>query len=398
MLRTKSWHQAQQGGRVTTRHARRLVVVAAGVLTLSVLPAVPGLSIGADAGQSGATTVTPSVGSHARASRTLHRFGTVRVTGAFNVNGAGTNVDTLAFWRARKPSKSLMFVSSKGQPLVEVWRYPFDSASSERAPLRHSCLSATDRSATNGLVVDQESDLLYVASSFSPNVCVFSLPDLTRVRTITSGSTYGREPNLALLTRRNGSKRLYVSDDSVVHVHRARSGRKVSDFVPKKGLETMWGDSARHVLYIPDENGRSGVYAYRPNGTPYVQDGSSVFGGSGVFDADAEGILGFSCPGRPGRGLIVVSDQIDQASVGNDYEVFNRRTWRHLGTVKLRLPDGSGFVHTTDGIGSILQSSRRYRDGLFTAVHDDQSVVGVAWRTIMRAISERSGRPFGCAR
>jgi myo-inositol-hexaphosphate 3-phosphohydrolase len=322
------------------------------------------------------------------------------VTAAFNVEGAGVNVDTIGFWQAPRASKSLMFVTSKDRSLVEVWRYPFSTAGSERAPLRHRCLRAAAGSATNGVVVDQRSDLLYVASNFSRNVCVFSLPDLAHRRTIRSGATYGLEPNLALLTKRNGSQRLYVSDDSVVHVHNARTGRKLSQFRPARQLETMWADRARQVVYIPDEGGRSGVYAYRPNGTPYEWRGRSKFGNRQIFDADAEGIVGYTCParrtGRPGAGLIVVSDQIDSASAGNDFEVFNRRTWRHLGTVKLRLPRGAGFVHNTDGIGSVRQSVPRYRGGLFTAVQDDRSVVGVQWRTIMRTISERTGRPFGC--
>jgi myo-inositol-hexaphosphate 3-phosphohydrolase len=378
-------------------------MVALGAATPSAaLGADPAQSLAAGTAGAGATVSTLAAGGHERRSRSLHRFGKVTVTGAFNVEGAGVNVDTIAFWRAPKTSKSLMLVSSKDRSLVEVWRYPFSSAASQRAPLRHRCLRATAGSATNGVVVDQESDLLYVASNFSRNVCVFSLPDLRHRRTIRSGAAYGLEPNLALLTLRTGSPRLYVSDDSVVHVHHARTGRKLSQFRPRRELETMWGDRARQVLYIPDEGGRSGVYAYRPDGRPYQWKGRDKLGSRRIFDSDAEGILGYSCPGRQpgpgGKGLIVVSDQIDNRAVGNDFEVFNRRTWQHLGTIKLRLPGGSGYVHNTDGIGSVRQLPPRYRGGLFTAVQDDRSVVGVKWSTIMRAISARTGRPFGCRR
>lgn len=326
-------------------------------------------------------------------------FDEVTVMSQFRVAGDGKNVDTIAFWEAPDETDSRMFVTSKNLSLVEVWRYPFSSAADELTALTHSCLRAAADSATNGVLVDQESDLLYVASNRSPNVCVFSLPDLTFRRAITSGVTYGVEPNLALLNLSDGSKRLYVSDDDVVHVHDAATGRKLSRFTPTKGLETMWGDSFYEVLYIPDENDRTGVHAYDPDGSTYERDGQSIFG-DGPFDADAEGILEYTCPtsgwGDEGTGLIVVSDQIDSSSDGNDYEVFNRRTWKHLGKIKLRLPGGTGYVHNTDGIGTTQQASPEYPDGLFVAINDDSDVAGIGWGKIFDAISAETGRAFGC--
>lgn len=332
----------------------------------------------------------------------FHAFGEVTVTAGFEVEGAGTNVDTMAFWEAPDATDSLMFVTSKNASVVEVWSYPFDSATREQRPLTHPCLEAEDDSATNGVVVDQETDLLYVASNFSPNVCVFSLPDMAHRMTITSGDPYGQEPNLALITLADGSKRLYVSDDDVVYVHDPTTGQKLSEFTPDEGLETMWGDDLRQVLYVPDENGRTGVYAYEPDGAPYARNGSTRFGDAGIFESDAEGIIEYVCEPSEGSedppGLIIVSDQIDSATAGNDYEVFDRRTWQHLGTIKLQLPDASGFVHNTDGIGTTQQASPAYRDGVFTAIQDDSSVVGVDWTTIFATISTETGTEFGCAR
>lgn len=326
-------------------------------------------------------------------------FGVATVTADFTAAGAGANVDTIAFWEAPDPSASLMFVSSKNVSLVEVWKYPYASAADQMTPLTSDCLSASVDSATNGVLVDQESDLLYVASNFSPNVCVFSLPDLTLVRTITSGADYGLEPNLALITLPTGEKRLYVSNDRIVYIHDAVTGAKVSQFTPTKGLETMWGDTHDQVLYVPDENSRTGVYAYRPDGTPYSRDGRTVFGDATIFDSDGEGILEYTCPasgvGDDGSGLIVVSDQIDNAVSGNDYEVFDRRSWAHLGTIKLRLPAG-GFVYNTDGIASTQQGSGRYPAGILAAIQDDASVVGVSWSKLLQAISVQTGVTFGC--
>lgn len=328
-------------------------------------------------------------------------FGKVTVRTDHNVDGAGQNVDSIAFWQARRPDRSLMFVTSKDEALVEVWRYPFD-ATSAKAPLTHSCLEHAADSATNGVVVDQRTERLYVASNHSPNVCVFSLPGLTHQRTITSGADYGLEPNLALLHIPDRPTRLYVSDDDVVYVHDAATGRRLTEFEPATAVETMWGDSRAQVLYIPDETGASGVHAYDPDGNPYTRRGSSVLGNGEIFDGDAEGILGYTCSasgGRDnGRGLIVVSDQVDSSSGGNDYEVFDRRTWVHVATLRLRLPQGSGYVAHTDGIASTQQASQQYPRGFFSALHDDTSVAGVGWRRLLEAISAHLDQPFACSR
>lgn len=367
--------------------ALRVLVLAAAIL-LIVLLAV--LVIGRDSDTETAGTTSGS----------FYAFDTVTVASDFNVEGSGKNVDTIAFWDGPTPAESLMFVTSKNESLVEVWRYPFNAPTREAAELTHGCLEASEDSATNGVVVDQEADLLYVASNFSPNVCVFSLPGLEHRMTITSGAVYDLEPNLALLKLPDGSKRLYVSDDTIVHVHDATTGQKLSQFTPAEGLEAMWGDSQAQVLYIPDENDRTGIYAYEPDGTPYRRGGTDVFGDRDIIDSDAEGILEYTCPASgtrdDGNGLIVVSDQIDTASVGNDYEVFDRLTWAHLGTIKLRLPDGGDFVYNTDGIGTTQQASPRYPGGLFTAIQDDTSVAGVGWDKIFDAISAQNGSTFGC--
>ena len=367
--------------------ALRVLVLAAAVL-IPVVLAVFLLGRDTDPETSGTT------------SGSFYAFDTVTVTSDFDVAGRGKNVDSIAFWEGPTADESLMFVTSKNVSLVEVWRYPFNAPASEATALTHDCLEASEDSATNGVVVDQEPDLLYVASNFSPNVCVFSLPDLAHRMTITSGATFDLEPNLAILKLPDGSTRLYVSDDEIVHVHDATTGRKLSQFTPAEGLETMWGDSQAQVLYIPDENDRTGIYAYEPDGAPYLRDGTDVFGGKDIIDSDAEGILEYTCPasGRSdnGNGLIVVSDQIDEGSVGNDYEVFDRLTWTHLGTIKLKLPDDTDFVYNTDGIGTTQQASPRYPGGLFTAIQDDTSVAGVGWDKIFDAISAQKGATFSC--
>ncbi len=389
----------RSGGRVSRRWY--IVIAAAAVLILGAVAAVSGgwITPKHRASPTGSTSALAATRAPSGPG-SLHRFGRVTVKTRFNVAGTGQNVDTIAFWEARTPSRSLMFVTSKNASLVEVWRYPFNSDAAEMTALTHSCLEASADSGTNGVVVDQQSDLLYVASRLSANVCVFSLPDLAHVRTITAGATYGGEPNLALLRLPSGAKRLYVSDDSKVYVHNPTTQKLLGQFTPAKGLETMWGDIYHQVLYIPDENGRTGVYAYTPDGRTYRRQGKNILGNSTIFSSDAEGVLEYTCPasgrGDNGAGLIVVSDQIDSPTAGNDYEVFDRKTWRHLGKIKLRVPRGTGYVYNTDGIGATQQASRQYPGGLFTAVQNDSSVVGVGWKKIFNTISAHTGTRFGC--
>lgn len=332
--------------------------------------------------------------SHAQeASASFFPFNSTTVTVDFNSNGPGSNVDTIAFWEAPIPSDSLMFVSAKSKPLVEVWKYPFTSS---LPALQHSCITTS-----NGLFVDQDTDTLYVSVPYSKNVCVFSLPDLTYLKTITSynETTYGIEPNLTMLSSVSAAKKLYVSNDRTVDIYPVDTG-VVTRFTPTKGLETMWGDNYYQLLYIPDENGKTGVYVYNPDGTIHTRNGVSKFGNNTIFNSDEEGITVYACLGNDladnGSGLIIVSDQITSSTTGNDYEVFDRQTWAYLGKIKLKLATGK-FVYNTDGIASTQQNSSAYPLGLFTAIQNDSSAVGVSWLKIFNEISAVSGRQFGCS-
>jgi hypothetical protein len=310
----------------------------------------------------------------------------VTVTADFEGNGAGRDVDTIAFWEAPDPADALMFVTSKGEDLVEVWVYPY-TAESEQQPLQHECID----DGSNGVVVDQAADLLYVAVRHSLNVCVFQLPALDFVKAMSSGTAYHDEPNLALLDLPDGSQRLYVSDDNIIYIHDPATGELLGDFNPLPGnktLETMIADPLAQVLYVPDENGHDGVYAVNPDGQAYTRNGTTVFGGDDIIDADGEGILIYTCYAEDGSdigsGFIAVSDQIEETSIGNDYEFFDRQTWAYLGKLKLKRPDGD-FVANTDGIASTQQHSDAFAQGLLAAIDDDSAVVGVSWRKILEA-------------
>ncbi len=305
-------------------------------------------------------------------------FGTVTVQPDFEVNGQGINVDSIAFWEAPDPAETRMFVTAKGNQLVEVWQYPF--VNNELAPLTHSSFGAGTRA--NGVVVDQENDRLYVSlSNPASTVSVFSVPQLEFLWEFIRGSVNLKsEPNITLLKHANGQTWAYVSADNIVYIHDAETGAAISQFNPVKGLETLAADHLHQVIYIPDENDMTGIYAYRPDGSPSERNNTNGLGGGGIFQSDAEGILLYTCPSDggsdSGSGLIVVADQ---KSAQTDFEFFDRQTWEHLGTLRVE------GVSNTDGIASIQRPLPDYPLGIFAAVNDDTSTVGVGWDKVLSA-------------
>jgi 3-phytase len=300
----------------------------------------------------------------------LEPFGTISIEPSeieFDAKGDGSNVDSISFWEAPDPAGSLMFVTSKGNPSIEVYQYPF-----------HTQLKTIEcGGASNGVWVDQERDLLYITERDSSNVCAFNVPGLEanvslRFTTLATGDD--SEPNLTMLHLPDGQSRIYVSYDDEVFFHNAETGEALGSFTPSEGLETMYGDDYYQVIYIPDEGDRSGVYAYDQDGNP----AGSSFGDRSIFESDAEGIWVYKCRTNGGsdngEGLIVVADQKDDLT---DFEVFDRKTKAHLGTINI-----SG-VSNTDGIAITQQASPAYPLGLLAVIDDDTSTVGVGWDTIL---------------
>ena len=306
-------------------------------------------------------------------------FGTVSLPVDFTLDGQGSNVDSIAFYEAPDPDDALLFVTSKASQLVEIWRQPF--VGNELTPLTHPSF-AQGSSQVNGIAIDQLTDRLYVAvGSPASTVSTFSLPGLAFAGEFIAGAVDLRaEPNLALLRLDGGGTRLYVSADTVVYVRDASSGADLGSFVPEVGLETMVSDALEQTLHIPDENGGSGIYTYDPDGAPAPAPGANVFGDGGIFQADEEGILLYTCPSHglrdDGRGFFVVSDQ--RASE-TDFEFFDRSSRQHLGTLWL---DG---VSNTDGIASTQRPLPGHPRGLFAAIDNDQTTVGVDWQRILDA-------------
>jgi hypothetical protein len=299
----------------------------------------------------------------------LEPFVSVRIDVAeveFDVDGDGRNVDSIAFWEADDPLASLMLVTSKGNESIEVYQYPY------QAQLRTIACGK----ASNGVLVDQDRDVLYITKRGSGEVCAYNLPALDRNESLSFATAATRdrsEPNLAMLELADGSKRIYVSYDERVYYHHAETGDPLGEFSPSEGLETMYGDDYYQMLYIPDEGGGSGIYLYDQDG----DTAGPMFGDRSIFDSDAEGISVYRClvgDLDEGEGLIVVADQKEDET---DLEVFDRKTKEHLGKINI------AGVNNTDGIAITQQSSPEYPLGLLAVIDDDASTVGVGWDVIL---------------
>lgn len=305
-------------------------------------------------------------------------FGQVQLDPEQVLKGAGENVDSVAFWDAPNPVNSMLFVTGKANRLVEVWKFPF--AGNQQAPLSAPFGSGM----VNGVAVDQHLDLLFVSQARpSSKVFVFQLPGLKLVKTF-SNLPLGDEPNLATFVTPSFDHLLYVTDDHFVYGVDIGSGNVLHKFRPPLAeIETVLGDSVAGVIHVPDEDGRTGIYAFKPDGTPVerCQGGNcSNRYGEGVFSKDAEGIILYQCPsvgvGDDGTGFIVVSDQ---RLSGTQFEVFDRESWDHLGSFKIK------GVSNTDGIASTQRPMPGFPMGVFAAVNDDTSTALVGWDRILSA-------------
>lgn len=306
-------------------------------------------------------------------------FGTVEITADFDVDGAGKDIDTIAFWEAPEPENTLMYVTSKGTPLVEVWKFPFRR--NEQTPLRHSTFG-TGSAEVNGVIVDQHKNLLYVVTSEPVStISVFSCPDGSFVRELNQGRlNLAKEPNLDLYFHDDGRTWLYVTADRIVHIFDTESGDIIGTFSTGTDVETVLADEYWQRVFVPDERGKKGIFVFNPDGTPYTGPQDNPFGADGIFQSDAEGILLYTFAGDDeaddGTGFIVLSDQREDQ---NDYEFFDRQTFQHMGTLRLR------GVSNTDGIASTQKPLPGYPMGLFAAVNNDRTTAGVGWDDIFAA-------------
>lgn len=316
-------------------------------------------------------------------------FGLVEVAPEQRLTGSGVTVDSLAFWEAPAAEETLLLATAKGNGRVMVWRWPFEGP--ELAALQDPHFAG---SSVNGIAVDQVAARAYVSVARpSSSIVAFALPGLQPLGALVAEPIDLRsEPNLAFLTLPDGRRRLYASADDHVYALDPADGSVLGSFATAHAIENLVADDLAQALYFPDETGHRGVFAYRPDGQPFERGGAARFGGDGTFEADAEGIAIYACRGEDGkddgRGLIIVADQKGDAT---DFEVFDRRSWAHLGRLQLT------GVRLTDGVAASSRPLPGQPAGLFAAVDNDAAVVLVGWERIARATGLHCAGPPGGA-
>ncbi|MGD9211826.1 MAG: hypothetical protein PVI90_13670 [Desulfobacteraceae bacterium] len=290
------------------------------------------------------------------------------------LEGAGSNVDSPAFWIGENLSESLLLVTAKGNNMVEIWRYPFNQ---ELDPL-------TFDSEVNGIAVDQANDLLYLTTTDDHKIHVYKLPDCTHVDTFGGGIIGEGENNLALFQRKDGSTLIYVTDDHTISFFDEDFALQGQFSPDVSSMETLVIDEFHEIVYVPEEWGQvgnEGIFAFLPDGTPYSQDGTNRFG-KGHFQGDEEGITIYrildTSGNDTGNGYIIVADQ--QRST-TEFEFFDRKSWGHVGILTI------DSVNNTDGIASTQITFSEYSAGIFAAVDDDTNTIVVGWKDILDAMN-----------
>lgn len=306
-------------------------------------------------------------------------FGEVTLNPDFFLDGQGTNIDSPEFFEADAPENTLLLVSAKGNDLVEVWQFPFRGK--ELSPLKRNSLP-------NGLGIDQDRNLLLIGDADKQKVDVHQLPDLNRLSSFGEKELDSGETNVDVLTLRDGTKQVYVTETNGIDVFDLDNGTFIRSFSPNvESIEEVLADSFHQIIYVPEENGVTSkkypggaITAYHPDGRPYMKNGSNIFG-KGVYSGDGEGITLYVCRNAEkkdtGRGFIIAADQ--GSGTNNGFEFFDRETWRHLGTLIL-----SG-VTLSDGISASSRPFPNYPEGIFTTSNDDKSVAIISWDKISQA-------------
>jgi 3-phytase len=272
---------------------------------------------------------------------------------------AGKNVDSPAIWIAPKPEDSLALLTEKGGGQVMVFKADAKATFVRRfGKLKRP----------NGLAILQnvqigsiKKDLAFVTDRDGDIVHVYSIPDFELVGTFAEKlkepmgiSLYHRQRDnavFAYIVRKFGRDNDKVIRYRITEQQGRITGAREINFGREllTNQETVLVDADRELLYIADEN--------RHEVKVYDLDGKLVTAfGKGHFSAQVEGIALTGC-GK--SGFIIATDQRGVT----EFEVFDRATFEHLGTIRTSL-------RVTDGIALTETSLPDYPRGLFVA-HSD---------------------------
>lgn len=187
------------------------------------------------------------------------------------------------------------------------------------------------------------------------------------------GERYDVVPPLAELSQRVRRFRLRTDGDAVA-AQAAGSFGDTSEEGALRMVESLAGDPAHDRLLIADEataaRRRSTLREYTLAGR---YTGRSLPQGS--FDAEAEGVALWACPG--GGGYWVAVDQLTPLT---RFHLFDRQTLALRGTWQ------GHATANTDGIALDPLPSAAFPGGALYAVHQDRSIAAFDLREVVRAL------------
>jgi 3-phytase len=271
----------------------------------------------------------------------------------------GKNVDSPAIWIAPKPEDSLVLLSEKGSGQVMVFKADAKATFVRRfGKMKRPNGIAILQNAAIGSI---KKDLVFITDRDGDVVHVYSIPDFAPVGAFAEKlkepmgiSLYHRQSDnavFAYIVRKFGK-----ADDKVVRFRITEQNGRVTgareiNFGKEllTNQETILVDAERELLYVADEN-RHEVKVYDLNGKLVTTFGK------GHFSAQVEGLALTGC-GQ--SGFIIATDQRS----ATEFEVFDRATFEHLGTIKTSL-------RVTDGVALTEVALPDYPRGLFVA-HSD---------------------------
>lgn len=248
----------------------------------------------------------------------------------------------------------------------------------------------------NGIwVID---DMMLVVERDNQRIQIFTLPEFDSIGMMTHEDLrlpYG----LSVTPRSEGGYDLYVTDnfnpalegyppeeeldERIHHFRFRRQGNQIQSEhvnvfgeISGKGLltkvESIYYDVDHDRLLIADE-----AFSQR---SIKIYNGAGEFTGEVIpntfFSSEPEGSALYRCDDREGYWIITDQHQSDD----NKFQVFDRRSLAHLGTVKGRV------TRNTDGIWLTQKGFGPFPEGALYPVHDDGSVTAMDWREIANGL------------
>ncbi len=308
----------------------------------------------------------------------------------------GDNVDSPAIWHGENGENWLLATAKEGNAII-VYNAE-DGSFIERYGESGDGEGAFSR--PNGITVIE--NLLLIVERDNRRVQVFRLPDFEPLGFF--GDDLLKKPYGISVTKTEENKfDAYVTDNyetpseqippveelgQRVHYfsfeikNNKVSGEHQKAFGDTEGrgilykVESILIDKEMNRLLIADEYSKQrNIKIYSPEGAFTGEVISSQY-----FDSEPEGIALFECE-KDATGYYITTDQHDH---NNKFEVFDRKSLKHLGTF------GGEITANTDGVAITQKSYGNFENGAFFPVHDDGSVTAISWSDIAAALDLKS--------